>query len=119
MRDGALPFCVYTMKLIIDLPDWAVEERRHIFIFGGMELMAYKEDGSDWYVKTGRCSQCGKCCMGLGETTQPPMAQNGVCVHLKPDGPKWVCGLGSGRPFSCSAGRSLKQGCTEQYVKVL
>jgi len=107
------------MKVILDLPDWV--DGRHIYVFAGIELAAYKYHGQGWKVKTGRCRMCGGCCMGLGEVTQPPFAVDGRCVHLIPDGPKLVCELGSGRPFSCSAGVRLKnvEGCTETYDPVL
>jgi hypothetical protein len=107
------------MRITIDIPDWA--EGRHIYIFAGIELLAYRHKGESLKVKTGRCSMCGGCCMGLGEVSQPPLAIDGRCVNLVPDGPKLVCSLGSSRPFSCSAGVRLKnvKGCTETYAPVL
>lgn len=89
------------MRVVLDLPDWVVG--RHLYVFAGIELAAYKHNGKDWLVKESRCSMCGKCCKG--------------CSHIVPDGPKRVCGLGLNRPFSCgtSASPNRVKECTERY----
>lgn len=96
------------MKVELDLPDWA-DDGQAIRIFAGIELVAKKFMGKPWEVKTVRCNMCGECCTisspGWKETTVG-VKKNGRCVALipKPDEPgKFLCRLGSGRPFSCSA----------------
>ena len=67
------------MKIEIDLPDWVDE--RHIRIFAGVELAAFKWSHEDfWKVKDGRCQQCGECCTNLKNHTEPTI--NGECIHL-------------------------------------
>jgi hypothetical protein len=100
------------MRIEIDIPDWVIEEKRGIFIFGGMELVAYKYHGENiWKVKVARCSKCGKCCKRV------------KCEFLEKEpgnNPKWICNKGSSRPFSCSAGvLQGRDGCTEEYATVL
>src|SRR3990172_2591320 len=107
------------MKVILDLPDWV--DGRHIYVFAGIELAAYKHHGQGWKVKTGRCRMCGGCCMGLGEVTDPFTAIEGRCIHLISDEKMLVCSLGSSRPFACSVAIRPKnrKGCTETYDPVL
>jgi hypothetical protein len=97
------------VRIELDLPDWGEEEKRHTFIFYGMELVAYKLYGSEnWKVKAGRCSKCGECC------------KKARCEYLVKDGGKLLCSFGSDRPFSCSAGvQQGKDGCTEHYDTLL
>jgi hypothetical protein len=97
------------MRIEIDIPDWAVQEQRNLFIFAGMELVAYRNHGEEhWKVKIARCNHCGRCCVRV------------KCQHLVSDGPKQICALGSSRSFSCSSGViEGRDGCTEAYVTVL
>ena len=85
--------------MTITLPEWTDE--RHQYLFAGVELYAYKEGGS-WFVKTGRCNMCGKCCEKMTPTEHFPVDENGTCKFLVPDGENRVCGLHLSRPFSCS-----------------
>lgn len=97
------------MSLIINMPEWAQE--RHIYVFAGIELLAYKLKGRELKVKTSRCSMCGKCCVIRGEP----------CQHLVADGKdKMVCDYGLARPFSCSIGRGAARvpECTERFESV-
>jgi len=75
----------------IEIPDWA--EERHIFVFGGFELMAWKPSGKDeLWVKLTRCAMCGWCC----ENLRPD------CKDLEQIGKSKVCKRGADRPFICS-----------------
>ena len=120
-------------KITLELPKWC--EERHIYVFAGMELAAYKYLGQPMRVKINRCHECGSCCTGLGEvspdfyTLCPNCGKehavftviNGICIFLGQDGPnKRPCNRGSGRPFACSAGVGLKnvEGCTERFEEV-
>jgi len=92
--------------ITIEMPEWA--EKRHIYVFAGVELLAYQYAGEKLRAKTGRCSMCGKCCI----------FRDGPCEHLVPDGTeKMICSLGSGRPFSCSVsnGTTRVPECTEVF----
>jgi len=88
------------IKVNIQLPDWA--DGKDIFVFAGSEEVARKvPDQDSWWVKVGRCEQCGKCCSDLGSGEGHPFAViNGVCEHLKDGG----CGLRGYRPFACCIG---------------
>ena len=96
------------MKVTLDLPDW-VDDGSAIRIFKGIELVAKKFQGKPWEIKHVRCNLCGECCTIKGpgwKDTTVGARDDGYCVELipKPDEPgKFLCRLGSGRPFSCSA----------------
>ena len=110
------------MRIEIDIPDWAKE--RDIYVMAGIELAAYKPAKGRWHIKTGRCNMCGKCCMNFkkGQTATPwkDMVKDGRCVHLVPDGDRWMCGLGAARPWSCSVAvfKDSIKGCTEEFKEI-
>jgi hypothetical protein len=90
------------MKITVELPDWAKE--RHIYIFGGVELLAFKEHGTDWFrIKEKSCDMCGKCCEDA-QFIQTYDSARGRCEYLEEVGDEKRCSLGSNRPFSCSVG---------------
>ena len=99
------------MKIIVDLPGWCDE--RHISIFAGIELAAYKPFGEDRFkIKTARCVQCGNCCVNLPKG-QYPLDEQGDCVHLDKGaepGEARPCKLGAMRPFPCCEGDPAKSG---------
>jgi len=85
------------MKITLEIPDWTSE--RDIYIFAGIESVAYKKfDGDKFNVKTSRCDMCGKCC------ADPPLKfkkVDGMCEYYN----KYTgCSLGILRPFGCSVG---------------
>ena len=89
----------------------------------GIELVAYKMPDGKWQVKTGRCNMCGKCCMNFGKVTgelREMVDETGKCKYLIADGDKWVCSLGSGRPWSCSVAVQTNtiKGCTETFKEI-
>jgi hypothetical protein len=96
------------MRIELDLPDW-VDDGSAIRIFKGVELVAKKMLGKPWEIKTVRCDMCGECCTidGPGwKDSTVEAREDGYCRELIPksDEPgKFICRLGSGRPFSCSA----------------
>lgn len=90
------------MKIVLDLPEWV--GGRHIYVFAGIELAAYKPVNGEWLVKESRCSRCGVCCE--------------ECEHLIPDGPLLVCSLGIKRPFTCCMTGGATEGCTERYGRL-
>lgn len=96
------------MKIEIEVPDW-VNDGSAIRIFKGIELIAKKFLNKPWEIKTVRCNFCGECCTidspGWKDTTVEAR-DDGYCTQLIPksDEPgKFICKLGSGRPFSCCA----------------
>ena len=103
------------MKIVLDIPDWV--EGKHLYVMAGIELVAYKYLHQPWKVKTSRCNLCGKCCMDFKSETKGYQIVGGRCVHLEPDGDKWVCSLGANRPWSCCVGVAPKgiPKCTEKF----
>ncbi len=50
------------MKIELELPDWT--KGRKLRIFAGIEALAnYCPKEKAWFVKTVRCTICGKCCI--------------------------------------------------------
>jgi len=118
----------------LEIPAWA--KNRHIYIFAGDELLAFKEvrivhhEGEHvpirqpLIVKThdGRCTGCGTCC-NTGTVIPSKLlqemkirlaeyeyAESGPCPFLEDDG----CILGSVKPISCAMSIcSSYDGCTE------
>lgn len=99
------------MKVSIDLPDEIVKEKTTLWIVGGIEPVAYFLNGR-WYIKEGRCSQCGECCKDN---------EGKYCDHIRheldgtkscgsPDIP-WACVRGHG-------GKSNIEGCTVNYKEI-
>lgn len=77
--------------LTIEIPEWA--EERHVFVFGGFELIAFRPSGKDeLWVKLTRCDKCGWCC----ENLRPD------CGDLQQVGGEKLCKRGADRPFICS-----------------
>lgn len=112
------------IKFLLDevasiLPQWT--EERAIYLFSGVELVIFRMRGGKWNFKISRCNLCGKCCMGLEKHSFPLV--DGQCIHLKKEpgknSPKWLCGLGMGRPFGCCVGTpSNMSECTEKYEEI-
>lgn len=104
------------MKIELDIPAWA--EERNIYVMAGVEMVAYRlAHEGEFKVKSVRCSGCGKCCMDLPEG-HIQRNDSGNCIHLVPDGEKWVCDLGVHRPFSCGTGfqqKGFTEGCSVEY----
>lgn len=104
------------MKIIVELPPWADE--RHIRIFAGIELAAYKLAHEDKFkIKTSRCNFCGRCCMDVHVDHmfgRDPITGN--CRFLVKNGDTYECSLGIGRPFSCckSIPTQIAE-CTEKF----
>lgn len=102
------------MKIEIDIPDWV--EEKHLYLFAGIELVAYKYLNEDWKIKTSRCNMCGKCCENLKNDTAYPPVINNKCIHLINDGNKKTCGLAINRPFRCGMPQiQIKDGCSEKF----
>ncbi len=106
------------MKIEIELPDWIEDHAIHIF--SGMSLVAFKNRGGKWSVKTSKCNWCGKCCQKL-DNRHPFPVINGQCIYLAKEpgnNEQWLCGLSLNRPFGCSIGIPDKKEhpyCTEEY----
>jgi hypothetical protein len=102
MREGFFIEDNTMKKIEVILPDW-VEETRNIYVFAGAELIAIKElNDSELRVKTNGCNMCGKCCMNVPDDWEYGV-KDGNCQHLIQDVDKYVCSLGSNRPFMCCA----------------
>lgn len=121
-------------RIEIDIPDWAKE--RHIYVFAGDELLAFKEirtvhhEGKHISIRQktlikdhdGRCTGCGSCC-NTGTVIPSNLllemkkrlaeyeyAESGPCPFLEDEG----CILGSVKPISCAMSIcSSYDGCTE------
>ena len=107
-------------KIELELPEWANE--RHIRIFAGIELIAYRKVNEDKFnVKCSRCNFCGKCCMNVRvDHIFGRDEKTGNCRWLRKNGDTYECGLGMGRPFSCSASVPIHiPECTEKFKKVI
>lgn len=91
------------MKIPIEIPDWAIDEKRTIYILAGMEEVAHKPHGKSWEVKTTRCNMCGKCCMNVPDNWSHG-SKEGKCKHLVYRANEYICGLGENRPFQCCIG---------------
>lgn len=112
------------MKVELELPDWVDE--RHIFIVAGIEMVAYNLYGErKWYIKTGKCNMCGKCCnMPNGKYFPYPRTKDGDCVHLKKSvrGDYGECSLGTRRPWECCTDLTQRKNdrpyCTVEYEAV-
>jgi len=104
------------VKIELDIPDWT--DNHALYIFSGIELVAYRNKDGKFHVKTGRCNMCGICCTGLTRHSLP-LTEDGTCIHLKKevgDNPRWKCDLGINRPFGCSIGIPINTPeCTEEY----
>ena len=92
------------------LPEWVQE--RALYIFAGIELLAYQLPEESWWVKTGRCSQCGKCCQKFKES---PFGLGPPCPMLTEVANEWRCSLLINRPFGCCVGISSLPECSEQF----
>lgn len=103
-------------EIIIKIPDDLIDLKiRSLFLMAGVETIGYKHPGNPWMIKTGKCSNCGKCCEGWKDTDEFPPSHNGKCDYLIPDGAKKVCSLGANRPFACSIAINHKEGCTQSF----
>ena len=106
------------MRIELDIPDWLIGEGRQtrgIFVMAGIEPVAIKLPDQPWQVKTGRCTNCGKCCEGWRETDMFPPQHDGKCDYLAMDGPKKICSLGLSRPFACTIAINARPGCTATW----
>jgi len=105
---------------IPNLPEWTKE--RHLYLFAGIELVAFRYFGEKWVIKTGRCNMCGLCCENQEGTELLPVDEHGTCIHLAPSGDQKICDLGSERPFNCSIGlgrgRVADKDCTEIFEEI-
>ena len=90
------------------LPEW-MKQGQAIRIFAGIELGIKKFKDKPWELKIVRCNFCGECCTLQSpgwQGTTVKAERDGYCVALIPktdEQGKFVCDLGAGRPFSCSA----------------
>ena len=106
-------------KIELELPEWA--NKKHIRIFAGVELVAYKKvNENEFSIKTSRCNFCGECCKNVRiDHMFGRDKETGNCQWLRKNGDTYECGLGMGRPFSCCASvpKHISE-CTEKFKKV-
>jgi len=99
------------MKIEIEIPDFVPSERI-IYIFAGIEKIGWIEPHTrKVFVKTSRCSQCGRCCARLD------------CPELTKevgDNDLWTCDRMSSRPFLCCATepRNIPE-CSSLYAEMI
>lgn len=96
------------MKIEIEIPDWVEDEKQVLYLFAGKELIGRRTVGLPWQTKTARCNNCGLCCQNLSPDWIMGVTEEGLCVHLKQKGDKFVCDMGMYRPLSCSRGEPNK-----------
>jgi len=97
-----------TMRISIEIPSWAAEEKRDIYILAGIEEIAHKPHGKRWRVKTNRCNMCGKCCMDVPDNWVHGKVGNN-CQHLTHIANEYRCGLLGNRPFGCCIGDNAEE----------
>ena len=107
------------MKIILDIPDNLIDSQneRNLYLFAGMEMIAFKTRGDKWKIKTKGCLMCGECCKHLTKRHPFPVIDD-KCIHLiNPPGygDKWICGLGIYRPFACAISNSKEKYCKVKY----
>lgn len=93
------------MKIEIEVPDWPDNQARETY-FRGMELVAYRNPGGPWMVKTSRCCQCGGCCYGFGSPFPfaPLGDEKGTCEKLEKEAgnnDRYLCSARMDKPFIC------------------
>lgn len=107
------------MKIKLDFPDSLLEDfkERTLMVFAGIEMIAFKNRGDRWKIKTSSCVMCGKCCKDLKKEHPFPVI-NGQCIYLvNPPGygDKWICGLRISRPFNCAISNTTAKYCKVKY----
>jgi len=90
------------------------------YIFDGIKMVGLKDHNGQWWKVVKDCAQCGQCCLSVGN---PWWFANeeGACKYLKlHEGGKYLCGLGSSRPFSCciSDPEGIEDFCTVVLEKI-
>lgn len=106
------------MKIVLEIPDFPGAERRALFVFAGITPIAEKLPGKPWKIKTGHCSQCGKCCSKFNQELVFPPVINKVCLLLEEKGKVKRCSLGVNRPMGCAVTHPSIEGCTVKYEEV-
>jgi len=97
------------MKITIEIPDFVPPERI-IFILAGIEKIGYIEPHTrKVFVKTSRCSRCGKCCTKI--ECEKLSKEPGIDAPHK-------CNLGDMRPFICCVSDSTLPECTSKYEEL-
>ena len=107
------------MKIILEIPDDIVEDLkdRNLYLFAGMDAIAFKNRGDKWKIKIKGCSMCGECCKHLTKEHPFPII-DGQCVYLMNPpgyGEKWICGLIINRPFNCAISNTRAKYCKIKY----
>jgi len=100
---------------MIKLPKWTDE--RNIYIFAGIEIVM-KRDLGEWYIKTERCNNCGKCCMSKPKGWTHGRNRKHDCKHLIFRANEYLCDLGADRPFFCSVSEGLPEDCNIKWKKL-
>lgn len=99
------------MILTLEIPDWAIKERRVLRLMAGIEQIGYKLPWEDfWMIKISRCSSCGECCKTIN------------CDKLEEepgDNDMYRCSEGVMRPYFCcvSEPKNINK-CTSKYKVV-
>lgn len=107
------------MKIELEIPDELIDPHQNLFLFSGMNHIAFKRREKEWMVKTQGCSMCGECCCESHAPNLP--MKDGWCMQLE-DHPtekekRW-CNLGILRPFGCAIGiPKFEPECTLKWEK--
>lgn len=108
------------MKIQVEIPDNIAAqlkaENKNLFVFVDTIVVAVKQVGRPWVVKTTLCSMCGSCCNKAHTWNMNLPIKDGECVllldHPNQEGKK-ICGWKGNRPFSCCIGSPrLEPNCT-------
>lgn len=93
---------LYNMKkLVLEIPEWRGD--RSIYVFFDREIFAVEKPDGTLYVKTVRCTFCGKCCQNPGPAFPeyiPEGETEKYCAHCEKDGDRWIC-MNPAFPFGC------------------
>jgi len=109
--------------MIIEIPE--EHEDKNILIQANGELIMFKLPSDDKFtVKIRSCSNCGQCCLDIGESGPYGCDDEGKCLRVIKDGDNWYCStfnqLRGPQPFRCvfDPNKFNAFGCTIKYADV-
>lgn len=99
------------MKIKLEIDDKYKDANLYL-MWGMVPIARYKVNKKYWEIKTGFCSQCGRCC----KEKKVPFYEDGKCKYLVEDPGNGInCSLKSSRPFGCCIADALIPTCTVRW----